>query len=141
MNSFIRRLQIYKLINIGDSYTINLNQWIIDTFSDLNKILQLDGNTAYYLKDFHNTALLLQHVENKQIRCNYTVIWKVLQDRFNMDNKEISEVISYITYEYYNITFKPVPWTEEGIKIYFHFLNPLNQSINIINYYDNNNKT
>lgn len=95
----IRQLEIYDLIGRhNDQKIIELNTWIIDTFTDFYIVIQNDGNITYS-RDGILTIIQFNVDELLYIDAN---LWTYLIRNFKIKSSDVPDIINYIMSKYYN---------------------------------------
>lgn len=94
-----RSLEIYDLIGVGDSKTIELYNFINMMFSDLDISKQDDNYITYK----NNNIEILQDILDKKLWIDGKT-WSVFKlNHYIMNNLQIQKIIEYIMSKYYKI--------------------------------------
>jgi hypothetical protein len=104
--SIVRDLEIYNITGIGNKETIDLNQWIINTFSNLNITKQEDSNILYTRG---NTKLVVLNIKDQEMSIDYNSIWFILERQYNIRYMNIKEITKYVMFKYYKVfNYNPI---------------------------------
>lgn len=100
MNSLVRNLDIYDIIGIGDSITIELYNMLNKRFSNLSTCLSQDGTVLNYL--YNNAVFMNLDLVNNLLYVTYFEDWAMFDDTYEIYQRQTHEVIKYFMRKYYN---------------------------------------
>ena len=76
-----------------------IDRFIIDTFTGLNNIEE--NNKILYKKN--NIIFFIYDLYNNIFWCEYDLFWKLLENKYNIYEYQITEIIKNNVKEYFNI--------------------------------------
>lgn len=110
-SSIIRELEIYNIIGIGNTRTIEIIEWLNNAFSDCS-ILK-DTYKLIYVKD--NEQIVLNSPMSKRLYFDYKILCMPFNKKFNLSENEYDciQIFKYWMCKKYDINlidYDPVVW-------------------------------
>ncbi len=110
--SIVRKYKLWKLgIKITDS-DFYLFQFVESTFTDLKSYINDDFPDCLLFDNYKDEQIIYYWQKFDNMYINYRLIWNILETRFELNNKDISDIVREVFFRIHGYLVKNVMWLD-----------------------------